>query len=508
MTFFAPAPSGSSTQSLRSRLRSAVAVRSLRHEVLPWTPPPARVASQAYLASMRFVANGNIYQVATAGTTAAGGGPTSTVPTAITDGTAGVYYMGPTFAADAQAPSLAISGLYAASTAVALGYRAVNVANGNIYVVTTAGTTGASSAPTGTGAGIADGAAVWDYVASAGGRFYRNASGAYSSGAATVISNDGWYNWLGSPTAPGSTGFGRFMTQGELATLEFDTDADTITLVNDGTTATLQIEIDGRYFDGGNVTTAIATGYKFYTLAFPSDRKYRSIRLHGFRENDSGSLRGVYCSANGTMRKPELKPGTLKGAFMGDSFSVQTNSGGAPRDFGMAPVALAGIGIEDMFLSGVGGSGFIAGTPYTDAARTSAVIATAPQVVIAQGSVNDSGATQGTMSTAINAWVATMRAALGANALLIITGAMGRSQTGESTVEGYMRVAIAALVAAGDANLVFIPASGDTAGPWTNTGNTEFYSTDNIHPLTRGYVYLGRRISSAVRSWLTTQTAL
>lgn len=51
---------------------------------------------------------------------------------------------------------------YAASTAVVVGQQMHN--GSNVYVCTTAGTTGASSAPTGTGTGITDGGAVWDYA--------------------------------------------------------------------------------------------------------------------------------------------------------------------------------------------------------------------------------------------------------------------------------------------------------------------------------------------------------
>ena len=48
------------------------------------------------------------------------------------------------------------------STAVLLNQQMHNA--GNVYRCTTAGTTGASSPPTGTGTGIADGTAVWAYI--------------------------------------------------------------------------------------------------------------------------------------------------------------------------------------------------------------------------------------------------------------------------------------------------------------------------------------------------------
>ena len=68
---------------------------------------------------------------------------------------------------------------YAAMTAYAINiYR---LSGSNVYRVTTAGTTGAASAPTGTGSGIVDGTVVWTYVA-------------------TIGTNGAPNNWLTGPT--------------------------------------------------------------------------------------------------------------------------------------------------------------------------------------------------------------------------------------------------------------------------------------------------------------------
>ncbi|MCA8355184.1 hypothetical protein [Burkholderia cepacia] len=56
---------------------------------------------------------------------------------------------------------------WVASTAYALNAYAMN--GGNLYQVTTAGTSAASGGPTGTGASIADGSVVWKYVQTGGG---------------------------------------------------------------------------------------------------------------------------------------------------------------------------------------------------------------------------------------------------------------------------------------------------------------------------------------------------
>jgi len=51
---------------------------------------------------------------------------------------------------------------WAASTAVQVGQQMHN--GGNVYVVTTAGTTASSGGPSGTGTGITDGSVTWNYV--------------------------------------------------------------------------------------------------------------------------------------------------------------------------------------------------------------------------------------------------------------------------------------------------------------------------------------------------------
>lgn len=99
---------------------------------------------------------GNLYVCSTAGTTAASGGPSGTT-TGIADGTAKWDYVG---------ANTAITGpvqQWAPSSQVTTQLLAVN--GPNVYRVTTTGTTGTSGGPTGTGTGIADGTAVWNYFA-------------------------------------------------------------------------------------------------------------------------------------------------------------------------------------------------------------------------------------------------------------------------------------------------------------------------------------------------------
>ena len=113
----------------------------------------AWAASTAYALNNIRANSAGVYRVTTAGTSAASGGPTGT-GSAITDGGVVWEYLA-AFAATA----------WAASTAYTVGNVRAN--RGSLYSVTTAGTSAASVGPTGTGSVIADGTAVWQYLAAA-----------------------------------------------------------------------------------------------------------------------------------------------------------------------------------------------------------------------------------------------------------------------------------------------------------------------------------------------------
>lgn len=105
-------------------------------------------ATTAYVVGDRVVNSSKIYRCITAGTSAGSGGPTTT-NLDITDGTVHWQYI------EATVPS------WAATTAYVVGDKVI--ANGNLYVCATAGTSGSTS-PSASGVhGIVDGTAAWNY---------------------------------------------------------------------------------------------------------------------------------------------------------------------------------------------------------------------------------------------------------------------------------------------------------------------------------------------------------
>lgn len=79
-----------------------------------------------------------------------------------------------------------VSAPWQASTAVIVGQYVSN--GGNLYVCTTAGPTASSGGPSGTGTGITDGTAVWNYVRAGTGDFTFGTT-AFSTGTSVDITS-------------------------------------------------------------------------------------------------------------------------------------------------------------------------------------------------------------------------------------------------------------------------------------------------------------------------------
>ncbi len=131
-----------------------------------WQYVPSPVASSAswaattpYLLNQYIVNGGLVYQCSTAGISAASGGPTGTLTTAVTDGTAKWIYV------TAYVP---LAGTVYASWVTGTPYTASPATfvlnNGNLYQCTAAGTSAGSVGPSGTAAAITDGTATWTFL--------------------------------------------------------------------------------------------------------------------------------------------------------------------------------------------------------------------------------------------------------------------------------------------------------------------------------------------------------
>lgn len=453
---------GSTTR--RRLVRSINRTGDRRHLVKPWNPPAAHVVSTVYQNGNRVVNAGNIYTCVNVGTSGAASPPTGTGYGPITDGTVSWYYVGPTYTADTEAPTVSTS-----TSASALG------------------------------------------------KFYRNASGTFASGAATVVSNDSWFNLLGCTSAILSSNGFAFASSGPAqptgaAGFEFATDSLSVSIVQNNAAGSYgpTIVVDGRYVSDGVISQAGTSGQTYFTITFPS-RKMRSIAIRFVAFGSSTAARGVYVDAQAQVQRPPLRAGGLKGYMFLDSFGVSSSSYyGEGADRGIAANLFDTLGIDNYFLDALGGSGFYAGGTgsFNSTTRQAYLTAFVPDVVIATNSVNESVTTQAQLQAAFNTWYATVRAAV-PNALIVVFGAFSRATT-ESTQDSWIRLACAAIT---DANLVYIPTTGDAAGPWatgsgtvssaTGTGSGDAYwSPDNLHPIARGLEYLGRRAGLAVTNYM------
>lgn len=173
----------------------------------------------------------------------------------------------------------------------------------------------------------------------------------------------------------------------------------------------------------------------------------------------------------------------------------------------------------DIWANGVGGSGYLAGVPFSDSTRTALLSLKPFDAVVIAGGINDAGATYGpNVQAAAAAYFATVRS-LVPDALIVVLGAWPGStgpSTGTNSVTDVEAKIKAAFTAFNDGNSIFIPVSGANQ-PWiygsghvsapTGAGNADKYiggtdGNDVTHPNDAGHDLLGRRCAHALRAAL------
>lgn len=430
-------------------------------------------------------------------------------------------------------PNRVVSTAWAVADAHSVSTAYINsqyVSNaGNLYLCITGGTSGSASAPTGTGfAFITDGAVTWQYAGPApsgvsGGpalsqsttapvspsRFYRNATGTFSSGATTVVSNDNWFRHTHYAGTTNITGIGPGgNTWGGVA---FDTDSKTITLVRQGALGYgIMVAVDGRSVKPGIIADT-ASSTQYITLTF-TGAKRRRVEVT-WDMVTSCTLKGVYVDSTASCYAPQGVEFGYKVAALGDSFTA--GGGGyysACADLGIYRRAWAQLGCASVQMDGQGGTGFTAGgasNVYGSTSRIAKLVAFAPDIVHVHGSVNDA-ANIASLPAVIVSYISAVRAALGQSVLIIISGDVGKGNT--TQVETALEAAIRQGVTnSADSKVFFLPASGAQGGPWvqgtgnvtsqTGVGNADMiFGADGLHPVQRGHEYIADRNAQALIS--------
>lgn len=254
--------------------------------------------------------------------------------------------------------------------------------------------------------------------------------------------------------------------------------------------------------------TTIANDSAAHTLLVDyGSRAYRRIVVE---LDNAASVFGVWFAgidhlATDTVWLPGIPTG-LGLAIVGDSYTASI--GATFPSTGFPQTVARALGIQNSFPLGVGGAGWVSvgGTGagnYANVARTADVIACAPDIVLVQGSINDTG-NNGTIGPQVAAFVQAIKAGL-PNAIIILTGVLRPQNPTANDVlvnTDIKNAAAAAGVAFIDAQAAPAWFNGmGTSGVPTGDGNADFYMGVGgaaQHPTQAGNDALGFRLAREV----------
>lgn len=268
--------------------------------------------------------------------------------------------------------------------------------------------------------------------------------------------------------------------------------------------------VDGQYVSLTATAPATFNAQSFFKLDFSAvgGRRRRHIVLEW--SNSAGLRHVAVAPTNSVLRRPGTP---FRVFYQGDSFvSATTNAAGG---FGIGGVCSKLLGIDDAWVGGVGGTGWLVnngGVETTFRQRNADIIAANPDIVVIAGGYNDRTTAFGNnlLRDEVAVWISQTRAAL-PNALFFVVGCWPGS-LGPNSNAIYAENQIAAGVTlANDAATFFLPVCTDTAGSWVTgtgrtdapngTGNSDIYQGrvgDVTHPSDAGYLFYGERLADAI----------
>lgn len=471
-------PIGSSIIStIKSAIAASLQVNGVT--VQPLTAPPAWVTATLYYQGTAVTNGVNAYVLITQGTSGATG-PTGTGSAPITDGTAVWYYWGPTFTSSPLAPTVTNVGFGARYTGL---YWTTNL---NTYAV------GSSK------------------IQDATNFLFYGSIGTDGLGA------NGSYLWNQNALIGG---------------VSFMTDAPQFQIVLPANIGpSLNIYVNGVPVTLGMTASNQSVSGQFFSVVF-SDRRPRLITLE-VQTNLIPGFYGVLMNDTVSHVWAPAPPIAFNMSFVGTSYFDGSGQHPVTPSLGIASQIARYLGVSNYWIDRLGsGTGYVAtgGTgPFGLATRLAAMVATNPQLLlISGGGINDQ--TSGVIAplgaaslaafnveyAAALAYYTAVRAALPSTIIIVIGSETGSS--GPSAAVLNMEAAVAAaVVAMGDANILFIPqASTKASSAWISgtgnapvpngTGNSDFLiSTDNIHPVQLGANEIAFRSANAVRNIIST----
>lgn len=416
-------------------------------------------------------------------------------------------------------PEIFAAGVYLASTAYAVGQYAFS--GGNFYRCVTAGTTGASSAPTGTGASIADGTVVWAWALA-------NPAQVIASDNAAFIAKGGETIYSPTPPTVGSARQCQVITsipdfnneEYTYQTIEFDADAQTIVLFCQapGTPTNMRVKVNGQYASFTPLANLMpSVGGDYYLVVSFAERALNRIEIEAL-----DYFTYMWIGQTESVSYPTYDK--CRAFLFGDSYSF----GGGVWTFGVGTVTNSIyyaynyimcdlLGISDLWNDAIGGTGYtVGGTGLTFVDRLPDLtnVAAEPDVIIFAGGHNDvgGGAYPASVQAAVATCIQSARTAY-PNTPIIVFGVFAGTLNAQALCTTIEQAIEAAVTQVADGNTYFLPCHTDPLGPWftgtgyqgatTGTGNCDaLISADGVHPNVYGHEYLARKCAIAVSNLL------
>jgi hypothetical protein len=497
-----PPSSPNPKQTLLTKIRAGIAAASCCNsvELQPWLPPQnintngtlVRLNSTAYNQGTMMLNNAgtHMFCARVAGTTAAAEVATVTTPLVttapynmgqITDGSAGLLWMGP----NRTASALANAPILTTGTSPAW-----------ITKVFTVSVSGLGASP-----------------------LFRCFGG---SGFAANLLNNQLMSIRGPATVVGSadTKFsGNYRGSSYSGAIEFLTDAPYFVLDlkangSMGTTDMIGIEVDGRrLFDGACLavaTLSVGNGYLNFDFRSSGGRKARKIRL--LLPGNGGGFGYVFTTPQDSVWYP-TNPNRYRMVVEGDSITYGSGNGPFIPGWDRVSIFANLVGCDDFANLGVASTGFIANNSGSDLnylGRLPSVAALQPDVLWINGALNDSASSSSARVAAMLAYLQAARSVM-PNTMIFMAGTYGGlNLASNQAIEADQQTAVNQF---GDTNVFFVPVSLDTPawgtgtvaiqGTPTGTGNSETYIGvgDTTHPSAQAIAaYLAFKDATAFRN--------
>ena len=423
---------------------------------IAWNPPDAWASTTAYLRGDCVVANSNIYISRNASGTSGSTAPSATTGD-ITDGTVTWNYVGPTFTAAANAPTVSITQTSPVATLSKLFTNALSTQT--------------------------------------------------LSGTSEVIRNDNWFRPVCGiiPLNTGGIGGDANNSDGYYgrAGFEFFTGAPSFAIYHKSQAAYgVGIEIDGRLVKFTTLHPA-STAATWYVVTAGQAGVEKRVRVFYFTCGTAVQCVGVQTPPGYTLYKTNREPSI---SIVQDSYGK--SNGSTPYWCDFPKMFGANLGVSDVACFTHSGSGFLAleSTNYSYRNRIAVSAANNPELHIVQGSINDANLvnagtnTAAELTEAVRSYLVAARAAM-PESMIVVTATMYPSYARVTVADA----AIRAGVTAADVGAYFIEVSEDSAGSWFGTSvATGLFGADGLHLTYVGDAVGSARLSMAIKNLIAT----